>query len=68
MNVVKCALAAVLVTFLCVASAWAQENAELKGAVTDPTGAVVPNATITITNTTTGEKRTSTRWEYRPVA
>ena len=60
MNVVKCALAAVLVTFLCVASAWAQENAELKGAVTDPTGAVIHNATITITNTTTGEKRTST--------
>ena len=60
MKVVKCALSVVLMTFLGVASARAQENAELKGAVTDPTGAVVPNATITITNTATGEKRTAT--------
>ena len=59
MNVVKCALGVVLVTFLCVASAWAQENAELKGTVTDPSGAVVPNATITITNTATGETKTA---------
>jgi hypothetical protein len=60
MNVVKCALGAVLVASLCVASARAQENAEIKGTVADPSGAVVPNATITITNTATGEKRTTT--------
>jgi hypothetical protein len=58
MNVVKRALGVVLLTFLCVTSAWAQENAELKGTVTDPSGAVVPNATITITNTATGEIKT----------
>src|ERR1700758_572494 len=60
MNVVKHALnAAVLLMFLCGAAAWAQENAELKGTVTDPSGAVVPNATITITNTATGETKTA---------
>ena len=45
MNLVKRALGVVLLTLLCGSSAWAQENAELKGTVTDPTGAVVPNAT-----------------------
>src|SRR5579863_7304225 len=60
MNVVKCALGVALVTFSCVASAWAQENAEIKGTVADPSGAVVPNATITITNTATGEVKTTT--------
>jgi hypothetical protein len=61
MKVAKYALSAVLaVVFLFAASAWAQENAELKGTVTDPTGAVIPNATITITNTATGETKTIT--------
>ncbi len=60
MNVVRRALGVVLLTFLYVASASAQENAELKGTVTDPTGAVIPNATITIINTATGETRTAT--------
>ncbi len=59
MNVVKYALGVVLVIVSCAASGWAQENAEIKGTVTDPSGAVVPNATITITNTATGEKRTT---------
>ena len=59
MKVVKCALGAVLAMLLCVASASAQENAELKGTVADPTGAVVPGATITITNTATGETKTA---------
>jgi hypothetical protein len=58
MNVVKRALGVVLLTLLCVGSAWAQENAELKGTVTDPSGAVVANATITITNAATGEVKT----------
>jgi hypothetical protein len=60
MNVVKCALGVALVTFSCAASAWAQENAEIKGTVADPSGAVVPNATITITNTATSEAKTTT--------
>ncbi len=38
----------------------AQENAELAGNVTDPTGAVVPNAKVSLTNTSTGETRTTT--------
>ncbi len=38
-------------------SAFAQE-ATIVGTVTDPTGAAVPNATITLTNTDTGIKRT----------
>ena len=47
-------------TFSCVASAWAQENAEVEGTVADPSGAVVPDATIAITNTATGEAKTTT--------
>ncbi|MGC2404124.1 MAG: carboxypeptidase regulatory-like domain-containing protein [Acidobacteriaceae bacterium] len=39
---------------------WAQENAELTGTVTDPSGAVVPNAKVTATNTAIGEVRTAT--------
>jgi hypothetical protein len=35
----------------------AQENAELEGTVTDQTGAAVPNAQVTVTNTATGESR-----------
>ncbi len=38
---------------------FAQENANLTGAVTDPTGAVVPNASVTLTNAGTGEARSS---------
>jgi Carboxypeptidase regulatory-like domain len=41
-----------------VLAARAQENAELTGSVKDPTGAVVPNAKVTITNSSTGESRT----------
>src|SRR5689334_884420 len=32
---------------------------ELTGLVTDPSGAVIPNANITLTNNATGEKRTT---------
>jgi len=53
-------LAAVAVgVFLCGTS-WAQENAELTGTVTDPSGAVVPNAKVTLTNASTAEVRAGT--------
>jgi hypothetical protein len=37
-----------------------QENATIAGTVTDPSGAVVPNATITLTDTATGQVRQAT--------
>jgi hypothetical protein len=39
--------------------AWAQENATITGSVTDSTGAVVPNAALTLVNPATGQTRTS---------
>ena len=41
-----------------VPSGWAQENATITGTVTDSTGAVVSNVTITLTNQATGQVRT----------
>src|ERR1700738_106181 len=38
----------------------AQENATINGTVSDPTGAVVPNVRITLTNPETGQVRTAT--------
>src|SRR5947209_5575963 len=38
----------------------AQETATILGTVTDPAGAVIPNATVTITNSATGVSRTVT--------
>jgi Carboxypeptidase regulatory-like domain len=39
-------------------SGWAQENATITGTVTDSTGAVVSNVTVTLTNQATGQVRT----------
>jgi Carboxypeptidase regulatory-like domain len=36
---------------------WAQENATITGSVVDPTGAVIPNVAITLTNVATGQVR-----------
>src|SRR5436309_2118364 len=40
-------------------TAAAQSTATLQGTVTDATGAVVPNATVTVHNQSTGEERTA---------
>jgi hypothetical protein len=45
---------------LLVPCAWAQENATIVGTVVDTTGAVVPNAEITLTNTATSQARKAT--------
>ena len=46
---------------LCSSLVWAQGGTgELSGLVTDPTGAVVANAQLTLTNSATGEKRATT--------
>jgi len=39
--------------------AWAQENATVTGTVTDPTGAVVPNVSVILTNPATSQSRTT---------
>jgi hypothetical protein len=46
-----------LIAFACTA-VFAQENAELTGTITDPAGAVVSNASVTLTNVATSEVRT----------
>ncbi len=59
------------VPFLCCSLCWAQSNlasGEIKGTVTDPSGAVVPGATLTATNTDRGLTRTTAtdiRGDYR---
>ena len=42
---------------LLMPGAWAQENATITGTVVDPTGAVITNVAITLTNTATGQVR-----------
>ena len=58
--------AGVLVAFaallsVCISSAWAQTSntGALSGTVTDQTGAVIANATVTVTNLGTGQTRTT---------
>jgi hypothetical protein len=43
--------------FMLLAPARAQENAVVTGTVTDPSGAVIPNVKLTLTNTATGQTR-----------
>jgi len=58
----------VLLLVMMSSLAWAQFTSGIEGTVTDPSGAVVPNATITIKNIETGgtrETRTSGSGSYR---
>ncbi|PYU93809.1 MAG: hypothetical protein DMG25_08375, partial [Acidobacteria bacterium] len=47
------------VMMLVASSAWAQFSSGLEGTVFDPTGAVVPNATVTIKEVSTGVEHTT---------
>jgi Carboxypeptidase regulatory-like domain len=60
MKIAKYVFVVALFSLLSMGSAVAQENAELDGTVSDPTGAAVPRAQVTITNTATSEVRTGT--------
>lgn len=56
-------LPAVLLLLFCVASLGLAQNAgsgDIRGTVTDPTGAVIPGATVTMVETTTGVMKTLT--------
>src|SRR4030095_7763955 len=51
----------VVIVMLCSIAVWGQTNkGGISGTVTDPHGAVVPGATVTITNAGTGQKVTLT--------
>ena len=48
------------IAFVLVAALYAQEiTGNISGTVTDPSGSVIPNATVTATNTGTGVARTT---------
>lgn len=54
--VIRFCILTLLLSALCFAQA--TDNGNLSGTVADPNGAVVPNATVTVTNVGTGLKRT----------
>src|SRR6266700_3259885 len=59
-RIVSFSLVVAIFGLLCVGTAFGQSGTgELSGLVTDPTGAVVANASVTLTNSATGERRTS---------
>jgi hypothetical protein len=59
MKAMRNVLTSLSIVLLSVGIALAQEDAEITGTVTDPTGAVVPGAQISLTNGATGEVRTA---------
>ena len=56
----RCWLLALLAVLSLPLGGFAQSDARIGGSVKDQTGAVVPNATVTVKNTRTGEVRTTT--------
>lgn len=52
--------ALVFASLLCAPLLHAQYRASIQGVVTDPSGAVIPGVTITLTNNATNEKQTTT--------
>ena len=52
-------LLAIVVLTVLAGTVWAQGTGEITGLVTDQTGAVIPGATVTLSNSATGEKRTT---------
>src|SRR5215813_1532218 len=55
---VRCLLCGVMILVLARAEAFAQgSTAQITGAVTDPSGAVLPGVDVTVTQTETGLKR-----------
>ena len=60
-RIVSFSLVAAIFALFCIVPAFGQGGTgELTGLVTDPSGAIIPNATVSLTNSATGEKRTST--------
>src|SRR5271168_1272330 len=53
-------LLAIILAMLLVPAAQAQYRASLRGTVADPSGAVIPGATVTLVDKATNETRTST--------
>lgn len=60
MRALRFALLLAVIETLTLVPAWSQGTASLSGTVTDATGAVIPGATITLTNEATGATRVAT--------
>src|SRR5215475_2421260 len=58
-NLVSRAVALLFCSLFLLASAHAQYRASIQGTVTDPSGAVVPDTTVTLTNRETGQALTA---------
>ena len=50
----------ICISLVCCTSVFAQEVAQIRGTVTDPSGAVVPNVDVAVSQSETGLKRTAT--------